>query len=90
MTRVMAGPDLVYITRYEHNSAGIFVICIADTSQIVMQCKPLLSQELWLLLLLFTILRYYGFRSMYDLHYNPEFSPCDLLKKHSDLQQTPT
>jgi hypothetical protein len=40
----MAGPDLVYITRYEHNIAGIFVICIVDTSQIVMQFKQPLSQ----------------------------------------------
>ena len=37
-----------------------------------------------LLLLLFrpTVLRYYGFRGMYHLPYNPELSPFDLLKKH--------
>jgi len=48
-TRDMVGPDLVYITRYEHNTAKIFGICIVDTSQIVMQFKQIL------LLLLFTI-----------------------------------
>jgi len=56
VTRDMAGPDLVYITRYEHNSAGIFVICIADTSQIVMQFKHLLSQVDVVVVYNFTIL----------------------------------
>ena len=43
VTRDMAGSDLVYITRCEHNIAGIFGICIVDTSQIVMQFKQFLS-----------------------------------------------
>ena len=43
MTRDTAGPDLVCITRYEHNTVGKFGICIVDTFQIVMQFKQLLS-----------------------------------------------
>lgn len=50
-TRDMVGPDLVYITRYEHNTAKSFGICIVDTSQIVMH----LSKSCHTLMLLFTI-----------------------------------
>jgi hypothetical protein len=43
VTRDMVGPDLVYITRYEYNIAGIFGICIVETSQILLQSKKLPS-----------------------------------------------
>lgn len=43
VNRDMAGSDLVYIKRYKHNTAEIFVICIEDTFHIVMQFKQTLS-----------------------------------------------